>query len=402
MNIGIFTDSYFPQVSGVATSIKTLKDDLERKGHQVYIFTTTDPHVPEDAVEPNLFRFTSVPFVSFTDRRIAVRGLFHAYAVAKELNLDIVHTQTEFSMGYIGKFVAKQLKIPTIHTYHTMYEDYLHYVLNGHLLKPYHVKQFTRAFLYHVSGVIAPSERVYSTLRRYGVKTQIKIIPTGVDLTQFTEQKDPHLREKLGLANVPVLISLSRVAYEKRIDNVISAMPAILAQIPDAVLLIVGDGPAREDLETQAAELGIADHVRFTGEITHDDVGDYYRVGDVFVSASDSESQGLTYIEAMAADRKVVALSGDYTDHLLDDPALGTTFSTKAEMVHQVVNYLRHPNAYDDPKPRTEKLAAISADRFGDRVLDFYRDVISHYSPNETDESAPWTDENTSKRTMKG
>ncbi|MFK5261382.1 glycosyltransferase, partial [Lactiplantibacillus plantarum] len=84
-----------------------------------------------------------------------------------------------------------------------------------------------------------------------------------------------------------------------------SAMPAILAQIPKAVLLIVGDGPAREDLEAQAAELGIADHVRFTGEIDHDDVGDYYRVGDVFVSASDSESQGLTYIEAMAADRKV-------------------------------------------------------------------------------------------------
>jgi 1,2-diacylglycerol 3-alpha-glucosyltransferase len=133
MNIGIFTDTYFPQVSGVSTSIKTLKDDLERKGHTVYIFTTSDPHVPEEAVEPNLFRFTSVPFVSFTDRRIAVRGLFHAYAVAKELQLDIVHTQTEFSMGYIGKFVARQLKIPVVHTYHTMYEDYLHYVMNGHL-----------------------------------------------------------------------------------------------------------------------------------------------------------------------------------------------------------------------------------------------------------------------------
>ncbi len=124
MNIGIFTDTYFPQVSGVATSIKTLKEALEKQGHSVYIFTTTDPHVDKDAVEPNIFRFASVPFVSFTDRRIAVRGLFHAYQVAKELDLDIVHTQTEFSMGYIGKFVAKNLKIPCLHTYHTMYEDY--------------------------------------------------------------------------------------------------------------------------------------------------------------------------------------------------------------------------------------------------------------------------------------
>ena len=159
MNIGIFTDTYFPQVSGVATSIKTLKDDLERKGNSVYIFTTTDPHVPDDAVEPNVFRFTSVPFVSFTDRRVAVRGMFHAYHVAKELNLDIVHTQTEFSMGYIGKFVARQLKVPTVHTYHTMYESYLHYIMNGHLLRPYHVKQFTRALRLRIAR-----KRVYSAM----------------------------------------------------------------------------------------------------------------------------------------------------------------------------------------------------------------------------------------------
>ncbi|WP_125706714.1 glycosyltransferase family 4 protein [Lacticaseibacillus daqingensis] len=380
MNIGIFTDSYFPQVSGVATSIKTLKDDLERKGHAVYIFTTTDPHVPDGAIEPNIFRFTSVPFVSFTDRRIAVRGMFHAYAVAKELKLDIVHTQTEFSMGYIGKFVARQLKIPTVHTYHTMYEDYLHYVMNGHLLRPYHVKQMTRAFLYHVSGVVAPSERVEATLHRYGVKVPIAIVPTGVDLTQFRVARDPQLRAQLGLADVPVLLSLSRVAYEKRIDKVVAAMPAILAQVPQAVLLIVGDGPAREDLEAQAAELGLGEHVRFVGEVDHNAVADYYRAADIFVSASDSESQGLTYIEALAAGRKVVALAGDYTQMLLDDPAIGTTFETDDEMVHQVVNYLVHPQVFDDPAPREAKLTAISADLFGDRVLAVYSAAMTHFS----------------------
>ncbi|WP_461227421.1 glycosyltransferase family 4 protein [Lacticaseibacillus suihuaensis] len=379
MNIGIFTDSYFPQVSGVATSIKTLKDDLERKGHVVYIFTTTDPHVPEAAVEPNLFRFTSVPFVSFTDRRIAVRGLFHAYQVAKELQLDIVHTQTEFSMGYIGKFVARELKIPVVHTYHTMYEDYLHYVMNGHLLRPYHVKQFIRAFLYHVSGVVAPSERAKASLEAYGIKTPMAIIPTGVDLTQFQQAKDPQLRERLGLCGVPVLLSLSRVAYEKRIDKLVAAMPAILKQVPDAVLLIVGDGPAREDLASQAEALGLGEHVRFTGEVDHSAVPDYYRVGDVFVSASDSESQGLTYIEALAAERKVVAWSGEYTQTLLDDPAIGTTFDNEPDMIRQVCGYLTHPQAFSDPAPREAKLAAISADLFGDRVLAFYDAAIARY-----------------------
>lgn len=384
MNIGIFTDTYFPQVSGVATSIKTLKDDLERKGNSVYIFTTTDPHVPDDAVEPNVFRFTSVPFVSFTDRRVAVRGMFHAYHVAKELNLDIVHTQTEFSMGYIGKFVARQLKVPTVHTYHTMYESYLHYIMNGHLLRPYHVKQFMRAYLYHVTAVITPSDRAEESLQRYGVKQPITVIPTGVDLTQFKAAKNPKLREQLGLADVPVLLSLSRVAYEKRIDKVIDAMPAIVEACPEVVLLVVGDGPAREDLEKQTRELQMQDHVRFIGEVDHSEVPDYYRAADIFVSASDSESQGLTYIEALAAGRKVVAFAGEYTNSLLDDPAIGTTFSAQSELVHQVVNYLKHPQAFDDPAPREVKLRAISADLFGDRVLKVYQDATRRFQDEQT------------------
>ena len=101
MNIGIFTDTFYPQVSGVGTSIATLRNQLERMGHTVYIFTTTDPKIEKKIYERNTFLFTSIPFVSFTDRRIAVRGLFQAYEVAKELNLDIIHTQTEFSMGLI-------------------------------------------------------------------------------------------------------------------------------------------------------------------------------------------------------------------------------------------------------------------------------------------------------------
>ncbi len=203
------------------------------------------------------------------------------------------------------------------------------------------------------------------------------IIPTGVDLTQFAAAKNPNLREELGLADVPVLLSLSRVAYEKRIDRVVGAMPAILAQQPDTVLVVVGDGPAKADLEAQAESLGIQDHVRFTGEVDHDDIADYYRAADVFVSASDSESQGLTYIEALAAGRKVVAFAGEYTQSLLDDPAIGTTFTTDAEMVSQCVQYLKHPQAFDDPKPRQSKLQAISADQFGDAVLAFYQQAIA-------------------------
>ncbi|MFC6169178.1 glycosyltransferase family 4 protein [Loigolactobacillus jiayinensis] len=386
MNIGIFTDTYFPQVSGVATSIKTLRDELEREGHSVYIFTTTDPHVDKDEFEPNIFRFASVPFVSFTDRRIAVRGLFHAYQVARDLDLDIVHNQTEFSMGYIGKFVAKNLKIPCIHTYHTMYQDYLHYILNGKLLRPYHVKQAMRAYFHHMHGVIAPSERVVATLQSYGVKAPMRIIPTGIDISQYEAPVPADCRKKLNIGpTTPVLLSLSRVAYEKNIHEIIAALPQILAKQPTVQLVIVGDGPARDDLTQQAQKLGISDHVIFTGEVPNDHVSAYYHMADLFVSASHSESQGLTYVEAMASGLKSVAAASPYTEELLDDPAIGTTFESQTEMVHQILNYLAHPQSYSDPAPRAQKLYSISAEHFAEQVVRFYRDTQVYYAEQHRD-----------------
>ncbi|GEL13215.1 glycosyltransferase [Lapidilactobacillus concavus DSM 17758] len=386
MNIGIFTDTYFPQVSGVATSIRTLKDDLERKGHHVYIFTTTDPGVDKEEVEPNIFRFGSVPFISFTDRRVAVRGLFHALEVAKELDLDLVHTQTEFSMGWIGKFVAKNLKIPCVHTYHTMYEDYLHYVLNGHLLKPYHVKQFVRTFVSHMDGVVAPSQRVTETLRRYGVKIPIRVIPTGIDLKMY-DRPEPErvvqLRSELGYTlETPVMMTLSRLASEKRIDQVLSVFPALVKAVPGLQFMIVGDGPEREELEALAQSLGVKDAVKFVGEVKHDQISPYYQLANLFVSSSDTETQGLTYIEAIAAGLKCTVRSGEYTDHIFDDPDIGTTFRDLNEMQAQVINYLQHPHAFSDPKPRERKLIEISADHFGDSVLDFYQDATDNYRLN--------------------
>ncbi|WP_063510335.1 glycosyltransferase family 4 protein [Pediococcus damnosus] len=391
MNIGIFTDTYYPQVSGVATSIKTLREQLEKQGHQVYIFTTTDPKANKKVYERNIFRFASVPFISFTDRRIAVSGLLKASQIAKELNLDIVHTQTEFSLGWIGKAVAKSLDIPCVHTYHTMYEDYLHYVANGHLLRPYHVKMAMRAFCYHLMGVIAPSERVIKSLNGYGVKAPIRVIPTGVNVNHYAQHEDIDWRKKYGFSeDKKIILSLNRLAYEKNIQEVIKNFPKILKAVPNSLLLIVGDGPAREKLEQQAQETGVADHIQFTGEIDNDVVYRFYQMADLFVSASDSESQGLTYIEAIAAGLKVVVKSSPYTDSLLDDPSLGVTFETEKQFVHFAENYLNHPASFEDPEPRERKLYDISADQFGERVVEFYKDALVLYADRE--ESSNFSD----------
>ena len=388
MNIGIFTDSYFPQLSGVATSIKTLKDALEKQGHNVFIFTTTDPHIKKGAVEANIFRFSSVPFISFTDRRVAFRGFFEATKVAREVKLDIVHTQTEFALGLIGKYVAHQLKIPAIHTYHTMYEDYLHYVLNGHLLRPYHVKQFTNVYLKNMDGVIAPSKRVEALLKRYRVDIPMRVIPTGVDVNSLNKAANNDMRQELGIpADAPVLLTLSRVAEEKKIDRILNAMPEIIDEFPETRLVIAGDGPDMEVLQEQVERLTLEDNVIFTGDVPHDDVGSYYKMADLFVSASDTETQGLTYIEALASGTKCVVYDTDYTEHVFDDDEFGKVFNGPGEMLSEILFYLRQGRKPIPPEKLAAKMDQISAKKFASSVYQFYQDVILDYQKDHKEES---------------
>lgn len=379
MNIGIFTDTYFPQVSGVATSIKTLRDELIAQGHHVYIFTTTDPKARHDDVANGIYRFASIPFVSFSDRRIAIRGVFRAIRLAKKFHLDVIHNQTEFSLGVMGKTVAHHLHIPCLHTYHTMYQDYLHYIANGHVLKPNDVARLAHLYLKNMSGVIAPSERVLETLRDYHVESPIRVIPTGINLRVYSKRDSQteieKLRKQLGYKmDTPVLLSLSRLAYEKNIHTLIDAMPDILVRRPDAQLLIVGDGPARQTLERQTRQLNLTDHVKFAGEIDNDQVYHYYQMADVFVSASDSESQGLTYDEALASDLPIVVMRSEYTDELIDNPAIGTSFQQKSDLVKGAVYYLGNPATAESRLKRQQKLHEISAEVFVQRVVKFYQD----------------------------
>lgn len=384
MNIGLFTDTYFPQISGVATSIQTLKNALEDQGHSVFIFTTTDPHVAKGTIEPNVFRLSSVPFVSFTDRRIAFRGLFQATKLAKEVKLDIVHTQTEFALGAIGKYVAHSLKIPAIHTYHTMYQDYLHYILNGHLIKPYHVKQFCRAYLHNMQGVIAPSIQTRDLLKSYGIKIPMRVIPTGVDLKGINENPKRDVRKDLGLNDDDIiLLTLSRVAAEKKIERILDVLPEIIERFPKVKLVIAGDGPDVDNLKDQVQRLEIENSVIFAGSVEHSDVGNYYRMADLFVSASDTETQGLTYIEAIAAGTPAIVYDTDYTEQIFDSPKLGTIFKTKEEMKTKIEEYITEQD-FSIPKDLLEKkLNDISAASFAERVVDFYKSAIMSLDTSE-------------------
>ena len=372
MNIGFFTDTYFPQVSGVSTSVKLLRDELVRQGHEVIIFTTTDPNARP---EPGVVRLPSVPFVSFEDRRVAYSGFERCLKIARNYQLDLVHTHTEFSLGLAGRYVASRLKIPTIHTYHTMYENYTHYILNGKLIRPGTVKVLSKVFCDQGNGVIAPSLMTKDTLTSYGIKAPIRVIPTGVEIPDYNPEGRDSLRQKLGLSQDDiVLLSLSRLSKEKNIAAVSEVYPRVLDKLPQAKLVIVGEGPERPVLEQQAKDLGIKPI--FVGEVEHSQVSAYYQMADLYINASMSESQGLTYLEAFANRLPIIAKRNDYLAGIMTNDNFGALFDDFEDFDRAILDYLAKMEAGLRPNIDRQLLYPLSLEHFEQQVADFYQEVI--------------------------
>ncbi len=380
MRVGLFTDTYFPQVSGVATSIRTLKTELEKQGHTVFIFTTTDKDVNRYE-DWQIIRIPSVPFFAFKDRRFAYRGFSKALEIARQYQLDIIHTQTEFSLGLLGIWIARELKIPVIHTYHTQYEEYVHYIAKGLLIRPSMVKYLVRGFLHDVDGVICPSEIVCDLLSDYKVSVEKRIIPTGIELAKFErpEIKEEHLKElrsKLGIkADENMLLSLSRISFEKNIQGVLKAFADVLKEEDKVKLVVAGDGPYLDSLKEQAQDLEIQDSVIFTGMISPSETALYYKAADFFISASTSETQGLTFLESLASGTPVIAHGNPYLDNLINNKMFGTLYYEDADLGGAILESLIATPDMDEVK-LSAKLYEISAENFGKHVHEFYLDAI--------------------------
>lgn len=372
MKIGMFTDTYFPQLSGVSTSIKVLTEELRQRGHQVIIFTTTDPKAQP---EPDVVRVASVPFLSFSDRRIAYRGFDRCLKIARSMDIDIIHTHTEFSMGLAGKYVASRLNIPNVHTYHTMYENYTHYILDGLLVQASHVRMLSRQYCNLSDGVIAPSQLTKDTLLSYGINVPIRIIATGVVLPPYQPDEANQLKRQLAIAeDEKVLLSLSRLSKEKNIIQVLETYCQLKANQENLRLIVAGDGPERESLESynRKYQLGID----FVGFVDHERVGPYYQMADLYLNASDSESQGLTYLEAIVNRCPIIARRNDYLETVITQPEFGLLFDENYPMIEACQDFLNKMEQGKVGQINPDCLYDVSAEKFADEVVDYYRTII--------------------------
>ena len=326
MNIGFFSETYSPEINGVITSMHSFKRELERAGHKVYVFA---PGADLFATswrpkrrEPDVYRFNSFRYPLYKSIRVAIPFNVPIARQIPKLNLDLVHSHTPFSMGLFASWVARQEKIPHVHTYHTLYPEYAKFYFPG--FKTWNEKgaeKLSAIFCNAATEIISPSDGIKRKLKGYGIRKPITTVPTGIDREFFAKAGGPAFRRKYRIPpKAPLLITVARLGKEKSIDFILRSFKQVSRRDPEARYVIVGDGPARLDLETLARELGVIDRVVFTGLLRDKaQVIQAYQAATVFVFASKTDTQCLTLLEAAATGLPLVARYDPPLKTALDD-----------------------------------------------------------------------------------
>lgn len=390
MRIGIFTDAYTPFVNGVTTSVLMLKKGLENKGHKVYIITVNpnNMHFSLDSTG-TVLRIPGIP-IGIYDYRLTGIYPLKALKQIKKWHLDIIHSQTEFGVGTFARIVSKQFNIPLVHTYHTMYEDYVHYITHGYFDKPSKkIVEYLTLFYCDktITELIVPTKKAWELFKdKYMVDRNVHIVPTGIDTDRFKPENNKNVkiekeRNKLNIKKEDFIITfVGRIAEEKNIIFLLGNMKNIIKKCSNAKLLIVGDGPDLESYKKYAKENKFEENVIFAGKVPWEDIPKYYLISDIFVTASKSETQGLTVIEAMAATLPVVCINDESFNTTVIDNLNGKIFEDGKQYVDSIIEL------YNDKKllNKLRKGAANTAEMhtikyFAERVLDVYNIAIKNH-----------------------
>lgn len=387
MNIVIFTDTYPPEINGVATSCKNLHDILIKNNNNVLV-VATNPFNDQLLFEDNILRIPGLELKKLYGYRAAWIYNKKAAKIIKDFKPDIIHIQTDFGIGRFGSIMFKKLGCASVYTYHTMYEDYAYYFTKGRfdqIVRSF-LRSYTKNLIESVNEVIVPSVKIKDYFRQIKVDNYVNIVPTGLDFSKFErknfkEEDIINEKHKLGIKDdETVLLSLGRVAKEKSIDVCLRGFAKYLETYKNDKIkfLIVGGGPALDELIKLAQDLKIEDKTIFVGPVDGEKVPFYYQLGDYFTSASISETQGLTFMESMAASLPILARFDSNLIGVIEDNKSGLFFIDEndfGEKLHKMLN-LDIKTKNEIINNAKEKLEPFSINRFYSNVIGVYNRAI--------------------------
>ncbi|MDD3347249.1 glycosyltransferase family 4 protein [Oscillibacter sp.] len=387
MKILITTDWYLPAVNGVVTSVKNLRQELERRGHEVRVLTLSQTTRSGEKNGVTYLGSVAAGLIYPGARlRTALAGSYVRDLVA--WHPDVVHSQCEFSTFFLARRIAEELDIPLIHTYHTVYEDYTHYFSPSVRFGKKAVAVFSRWVAGQTDALIAPTAKVRQLLKGYGVRQPVFVVPSGIDLRRFCREADPWRTAVLKASlHIPedrlVLVSVGRLAEEKNVEELLRLRAAMGHGA--LTLLLVGDGPHRAALEKLTEELGLhAPDVVFAGQVPPEQVADWYQLGDLFVSASTSETQGLTYAEALAAGVPALCREDPCLQGVIRDGENGWQYRTGADFQEKLDLFSAQPHRRQALSAAARESAGeFSAETFAARAEEIYCRQMARHSCKE-------------------
>lgn len=343
--IGIFTDTFTPQINGVTSILEELHRVLTRQGHEVFVFAPAYSRA-QRSENGHIFRFPALTAYFHKDSRVVIPYDRRASAVFP--TLEVVYSHTPVSMGLLALRVARKYHLPHVHTYHTLFTEYLHYL--PRLIRPTRkmAERISAAFCNRCDAITTPSHAMREELLRYGVTKPIYVLPFGVDIEPFERPMRTDVRATLGLApDEFFLLYAGRLGIEKNLHFLLRAFRMILDRwsSPRPIrLVLAGGGPHRSIFEEYSEELGLTERVLFTGFIPRDELVDYYRAADLFVFASKTETQGLVLVEAMAAGLPAVVVRAmGVTDVVFDGETGILVPEDEALFAQTVIELLQDP-----------------------------------------------------------
>ena len=324
MKILYISDVYFPRINGVSTSIETFRHELRELGHTVHLIAPEYPTASSD--ESDIMRVPSrqLPFDP-EDRLMKFSWVIDRIEKLRDEHYDVLHIQTPFVAHYLGIKLSRLLGIPCIETYHTFFEEYLHHYIP--FVPKSIMSSVARRFSRHqgnsLDGMIIPSRPMMEVLRDYGVTTYAEVIPTGLEPESFVTGNRADFRKKYNIPpDRPMLLFVGRVAHEKNIQFLLQVVNRARLDVPQILLLIAGEGPARSALEHEVLRMGLSEHITFIGYLDrHTELNSCYHSADIFVFSSRTETQGLVLLEAMAQGVPVVSTAEMGTRDVLREGA---------------------------------------------------------------------------------